>query len=269
MMIRDWAWKALCEKNPEQKALLALDGYSLLASFSGAIDTTRTCTTLPENQPGRPERPVLVPPGTVPRRSVNTLQGRAALVHAICHIEFNAMNLALDAVWRFDGMPHAFYRDWMQVACEEAQHFTLLSQHLARMGHTYGDFDAHDGLWEMCDKTAHDVLARMALVPRTLEARGLDATPLIQARLKKAASPDALAVVAILDTVLRDEIGHVAIGNHWYRVLCEQRQLEPVAHYAVLARAHQAPRLRAPFNLDARLLAGFQPEEMAALHAQA
>jgi uncharacterized ferritin-like protein (DUF455 family) len=194
-------------------------------------------------------------------------------VHAICHIEFNAINLALDAVWRFDGMPDRFYADWAQVAREEAQHFTLLRQHLRGMAAgsdgaprwDYGDFPAHDGLWEMCGKTADDVLARMALVPRTLEARGLDATPQIQAKLKQAGTSDALAAVAILDIILCDEVGHVAIGNHWYRYLCDQRQLDPVATYAELAQRYRAPPLRGPFNLEARVRAGFTAAEMQAL----
>ncbi|HUD31756.1 MAG TPA: ferritin-like domain-containing protein [Variovorax sp.] len=212
--------------------------------------------------PGRPERPQRVSATAVERRSPFTTDGRAALVHAICHIEFNAVNLALDAAWRYDGLPEAFYRDWLRVADEEAMHFTMLRDHLRTLGHDYGDFPGHDGLWSMCEKTKDDVIARMALVPRTLEARGLDATPLIQAKLERAGTPDALAAVAILDVILRDEVGHVAIGNRWYRWLCEREGIDPVAHYRVLYRLHDAPRLRAPFNLEARALAGFTDEEL-------
>ncbi len=215
--------------------------------------------------PGRPPLPRLIPPGEVPKRTPYTPEGRAALVHAICHIEFNAINLALDAVWRFDGMPEDFYRDWIRVAYEESRHFELLHQQLLAMGHRYGDFEAHDGLWEMCEKTADDITARMALVPRTLEARGLDATPLIQARLRKVGTPDALRTVEILDVILREEIGHVEIGNHWYRWLCERQGLEPVAHYKLLVARHRAPRLRPPFNVEARQAAGFSTEELAYL----
>jgi uncharacterized ferritin-like protein (DUF455 family) len=196
-----------------------------------------------------------------------SVEGRGALVHAICHIEFNAVNLALDAVWRYDGMPATYYADWVRVADEEARHFTLLRDHLRANGLDYGDFTGHDGLWAMCEKTAHDVVARMALVPRTLEARGLDATPLIQAKLRRVGTPDALAACAILDIILRDEVGHVAIGNHWYRWLCEREGLDPVSHYRMLYRRHEAPRLRAPFNLAARALAGFTPEELVELQA--
>jgi uncharacterized ferritin-like protein (DUF455 family) len=217
--------------------------------------------------PGRPERPLTVSAMDVGKRSPFTPDGRAALVHSICHIEFNAINLALDAVWRFDGLPEAYYRDWLRVADEEAQHFTLLHAHLQTLGFHYGDFTGHDGLWSMCEKTKHDVLARMALVPRTLEARGLDATPLIQAKLRRVATPDAHAAITILDLILRDEVGHVAIGNYWYRWLCARDGVDPIAHYRVLYRRHEAPRLKAPFNLEARARAGFTDEELADLAA--
>jgi uncharacterized ferritin-like protein (DUF455 family) len=219
--------------------------------------------------PGRPAKPALIDPGQVPTRSPFTPDGRAALIHAICHIEFNAINLALDAVWRFDGMPEAFYTDWLRVAAEEAYHFTLLRDHLRTLPHPghdtpwdYGDFEAHDGLWAMCDKTAHDITGRMALVPRTLEARGLDATPLIQAKLRKVGTPDALEAIAILDIILRDEVGHVAIGNHWYGWLCAQQGLDPIATYRKLARHYSAPRLKPPFNDAARKAAGFSQTEL-------
>ena len=217
--------------------------------------------------PGRPERPNLIHPSRVPTRSPHTLAGRAALLHAICHIEFNAINLALDAVWRFSNMPLDFYRDWMRVAFEESQHFHMLRQQLKTMSDggqawDYGDFDAHDGLWAMCEKTKDDILARMALVPRTLEARGLDATPIIQDKLTKVGSPDAVAICGLLDVILRDEVGHVAIGNHWYRWLCERQQLDPVAHYLTLVDQYDAPKLKPPFNHAARRRAGFTDVEI-------
>ena len=220
-----------------------------------------------QDVPGRPARPLRVSATEVGKRSPFTPEGRAALIHSICHIEFNAINLALDAVWRFDGMPEAYYRDWLRVAGEEALHFELLHAHLRTLGFGYGDFSGHDGLWAMCEKTAHDVLARMALVPRTLEARGLDATPLIQAKLRRVNTPDAHAAIAILDIILRDEVGDVAIGNHWYRWLCARAGVDPMAHYRVLYRRHEAPRLKAPFNLEARARAGFTDEELADLAA--
>jgi uncharacterized ferritin-like protein (DUF455 family) len=214
--------------------------------------------------PGRPLRPALVDPAAVPRRSPFTVEGRAALLHAVAHIEFNAINLALDAVWRFPGLPEAYYRDWLRVAAEEALHFTLLADHLATLGHGYGDFDAHDGLWSMAEKTAGDLTARMALVPRTLEARGLDATPPMKKRLLQAGDTRA---AEILDVILRDEIGHVAIGNRWSRWCCGRDRLDPLGHYAVLAARHGAPRLKPPFNLAARRAAGFDADELARLQA--
>ena len=258
MELRTGALKALLLADPVAKAAAARD---LFATPGLALDPA-TPMQAPADLPGRPPRPRLVPASTLPRRSPFTLGGRAALLHAVAHIEFNAINLALDAAWRFAGMPEAYYRDWLRVASEEALHFTLLREHLASLGHAYGDFDAHDGLWAMTERTAGDVTARMALVPRTLEARGLDATPPMQARLAKAG--DARAV-AILDIILRDEIGHVAIGNRWFRWLCEREGVDPLTHYAELARRHGAPRLKGPFNVEARIAAGFTPDEMDAL----
>jgi len=258
--MRTRAREALQLASPDAKCA------AVYALWAGQADWTYgPVQAAPGPLPGRPERPHLIAPGTVPKRSPYTPAGRAALVHAICHIEFNAINLALDAVWRFDDMPEDFYRDWMRVAHEEAQHFTMLHRELQTLGHAYGDFDAHDGLWEMCEKTAGDITARMALVPRTLEARGLDATPLIQARLRKVGTPDALRVVDCLDVILREEIGHVDIGNRWYRWLCQQQGLEPVAHYKSLVTQYRAPRLRPPFNTKARQAAGFSAEELAYL----
>ena len=215
--------------------------------------------------PGRPALPRLIDPGLVPQRSPYTTQGLGTLVHAICHIEFNAIHLGLDAVWQFSGMPVAFYADWLRVAHEECLHFAMLTEQLSTLGYAYGDFDAHDGLWEMCEKTRHDIVARMALVPRTLEARGLDATPLIQARLRKVATPQALAVCDKLDIILRDEIGHVDIVNRWYRWLCEQRGLDPVSLYGELVQRYEAPKLRPPFNEEARKRAGFTEVELSYL----
>ncbi len=223
--------------------------------------------------PGRPARPVLVERVTKPQRSPFTPDGLATLLHTVAHIEFNAINLALDAVWRFDGMPAAYYHDWARVAGEEALHFSLLRTHLQSLAGPgnqrwdYGDFAAHDGLWTVCAATAGDVLARMALVPRTLEARGLDATPLIQAKLRRVATPQALRAVEILEIILNDEIGHVAIGNRWYRWLCQQRGLDPVAHYRVLAARYDAPTPKPPFNAPARRQAGFTDEELQILLA--
>ncbi|MGA8863899.1 MAG: ferritin-like domain-containing protein [Gallionella sp.] len=212
--------------------------------------------------PGRPDKPELVPPLSVRRRSMITPEGRAILIHALAHIEFNAINLALDAVWRFAGMPREYYADWLKVADEEALHFSLLNWHLQGLGYAYGDFPAHNSLWDMAARTRHDIPARIALVPRTLEARGLDATPQVRAKLAQAGDT---AAAAILDIILDDEIGHVAIGNRWYNWLCEQRSLEPVASYARLAAEYRAPAMRGPFNLEARRAAGFSELELTEL----
>lgn len=184
------------------------------------------------------------------------------MIHALAHIEFNAINLALDAIWRFPGMPQAYYTDWLQVAAEEAQHFNMLAGHLGNLGYQYGDFPAHDGLWEMADKTRHDILARIALIPRTMEARGLDVSPGLRAKLAQAGDTDA---AAILDIILRDEIGHVRIGNRWFDWLCRQRDQEPADTYSALTGAYRMPALRGPFNLDARRAAGFTDEELVEL----
>jgi len=220
---------------------------------------------VPDGLPGRPARPALVEPRELQRRSMSTAQGRVVLLHALAHIEFNAINLALDAVWRFAGMPDAFYADWLKVAAEEGYHFSLLCKRLADYGHAYGDFPAHNGLWEMCERTSADVLARMALVPRVLEARGLDASPPIRARLKQAGDDES---AAILDIILRDEVGHVRIGNHWFRYLCEARGLDPHAVWLALAEQYRAPRMRGPFNFEARRSAGFDETELHTLAAQ-
>lgn len=269
MSVRQAARAALSLTSPTDKVHAVHALMQALAADRLRVDPDTSPQALQQAAnapvPGRPELPRLVAAQKVAQRSVHTLDGRAALLHAVVHIEFNAINLALDAVWRFSGMPETFYRDWLRVAEEEARHYTMLHDHLQQMGWQYGDFVAHNGLWEMCEKTADDITARMALVPRTLEARGLDATPLIQQRLRNVAARDAQITATLLDTILREEIGHVAIGNHWYHWLCGQQGLEPVAHYRTLLERHAAPRLKAPLNLDARQQAGFSPEELAYL----
>lgn len=209
--------------------------------------------------PGRPRKPELVPPREVRQRSMASTEGRAALIHALAHIEFNAINLALDAIWRYAGMPPEFYIDWLKVADEESLHFMLLSAHLQSLGFAYGDFNAHNSLWEMAEKTADDVLARMALVPRTLEARGLDATPGVRNKLSQVGD---LKAAEILDIILRDEIGHVDIGNRWYRWLCDRQGIESLSTYRELARRYKAPSLKGPFNREARRAAGFTELEL-------
>jgi uncharacterized ferritin-like protein (DUF455 family) len=249
----------------EQDAAAKADGVTALTQTwqAGGMSLDATALLHADCQiPGQPAKPPLVPPLAVRKRAMHTAEGRAVLIHALAHIEFNAINLALDVIWRFAGMPDAFYTDWLQVACEEALHFSLLTRHLQNLGYAYGDFLAHNSLWDMAEKTRHDVLARIALVPRTLEARGLDASPPLRAKLAQAGDMEA---AAILDIILRDEIGHVATGNRWYAWLCEQRGLEPVDTYAQLARQYEAPVLRGPYNLEARRAAGFSEQELLSL----
>jgi len=165
----------------------------------------------------------------------------------------------MQLIWRFADMPDEYYFDWLKVAAEEALHFSLLSSHLQSMGYVYGDFSGHDTLWEMVAKTQDDVLARMALVPRTMEARGLDAAPSTRNKLNQVGDA---AGAAIIDLILRDEIGHVAIGNRWFAYLCQQRNLDPIQCYADLTLRYKAPKLRAPFNMEARRAAGFSENEL-------
>ncbi len=253
------ALDALLLTHPQAK----VQAVAALWAAHGRFQTdTAAALAEPPGVPGRPSRPALVDPRRVPQRKLSTLQGRATLLHAVAHIEFNAIDLALDACWRFADLPVAYYIDWLRVAAEEAHHFTLLCEHLQHLGFAYGDFDAHDGLWQMAERTRHDVLARMALVPRILEARGLDVTPAMQQRLNQ--SGDARAA-DILGVILRDEVGHVAVGNHWYRWLCHRAGVDAVQEMARLMTLHRAPRLKLPLNTAARLRAGFTQIELDAL----
>lgn len=209
--------------------------------------------------PGRPDKPELIPPSQLKQRKLGSELGRATLIHAIAHIEFNAINLALDAVYRFREMPDDYYADWLKVASEEAYHFSLLEHRLHDMGYEYGDFSAHNGLWEMVLKTDHDVLIRMALVPRVLEARGLDVTPGMMARLEKTGDSE---TVDSLKIILRDEIGHVAIGSRWFKYCCGLQELEPEAQFRALLHDYMGGALRGPFYVEGRLQAGFSQDEI-------
>lgn len=213
---------------------------------------------LPYPHPGRPDRPELISPRDVPTRGLGTSEGRAALVHAVAHIEFNAINLALDASLRFVGMPVDYYNEWLSVAQDEARHFMMLRRRLQMLGRDYGDFSAHNGLWEAAQKTADDVLARMALVPRVLEARGLDVTPGMINRLREVGDHE---TVAVLQVILDEEVRHVAIGTKWFRWLCEQRNLDPGETFKCLLEEHGA-RIRPPINWAARQRAGFERSEI-------
>lgn len=216
----------------------------------------------PIGEPGRPAEPRLVPPAEVPQRALGTELGRVAMLHAVTHIEFNAINLAWDAVYRFRDLPEQYYSDWVRVADEEAYHFGLLRQRLRDMGHDYGDFPAHNGLWDMAVKTAFDPMIRMALVPRVLEARGLDVTPGIMQRLRHAGD---LESVAALEIILRDEVGHVEIGSRWFKYYCDQRGVDMEQTFRELIIRYYAGKLRGKFNYEARRQAGFSDSELQAL----
>lgn len=209
--------------------------------------------------PGHPHLPELVLPRDVPRRGLGSVEGRAALLHAIAHIEFNAINLACDAAQRFAGMPDAFYRDWISVAIDEARHFQLLQHRLAELGFAYGDFKAHNGLWEMAEKTEHSCLARMALVPRLLEARGLDVTP---GMIEKLRQLNDLPSVAVLEVILSEEIRHVAIGTYWFNYCCRLENKNPETEFIALLKGFAKGAVRGPFNVEARALSGFTAYEM-------
>ncbi|NJO14474.1 MAG: ferritin-like domain-containing protein [Thioploca sp.] len=209
--------------------------------------------------PGYPARLRLVPPREVPWRNLLTSEGQAALLHALTHIEFNAINLAWDAVYRFRDLPDDFYDDWVKVAQEEAYHFELLQQQLQQLGYQYGDFTAHNGLWDMAVKTTSDLLERMALVPRFLEARGLDATPTL---ITKFQSQGLTPIVAILKIILRDEIEHVAIGSRWFKFCCQARELNSEMTFQDLVTPYLKGRIKPPFNIEARLAAGFTQQDL-------
>lgn len=246
--------------NPGLAAFLETDPTRKCAAVAAlGLEPAPLCQTpaARPTTPGRPARPLLVHPRQVPTRGLGTTEGRAALCHAVAHIEFNAINLALDAALRFDGLPAGYYADWLSVAQDEARHFLLMRERLRQLGHDYGDFPAHDGLWQAAEKTAHDVLARMACVPRVLEARGLDVTPGMIHRLREVGDTE---TIAVLEVILREEVRHVEIGTRWFRWLCAERGLEPVSTFRDLLAEH-GMRLNPPFNATARAAAGFLPEE--------
>ena len=220
----------------------------------------------PLEKAGLPEKLQFDSAGKMPKRRLSTPEGRAIMLHAIAHIEFNAINLALDAVWRFREMPDAFIGDWLRVAAEEAQHFDMLAQRLASLGYEYGDFPAHASLWEMALRTDFDVLVRMALVPRVMEARGLDVTPAI---IEKFRHVQDFETMAVLQVIYDEEVGHVAIGNFWFKTLCQQRGLEPETTFIQLVRTHGQKILKLPFNQLARTQAGFSEFELTMLNSLA
>lgn len=255
----------LLTAEPSEKALLS--HQTATAWRSGSL--TATGSERPPPRPARPAHPALLPPGSVPRRRINTAPaGRIALLHAIAHIELNAIDLAWDILARFGataGLPRRFYDDWVSVAEEEAKHFMLLSGRLAEMGAAYGDLPAHDGLWEAAETTAHDLAARLAVVPLVLEARGLDVTPQMTARLRKAGDD---ASADILQIIHDEEIGHVAIGRRWFDHCCREAGRDPISTFHDLVRRHFRGSLKPPFNEASRDRAGLTADYYSPLAAE-
>ena len=254
------AWQVLQCRDPDEKIRLAQQVAEQWQAGELSLTGSQAVERLPI--PGRPDQPTLVSPQKMPRRSMNSQAGRNALIHAVTHIEFNAINLAWDAVYRFADMPKDFYSDWISVGLDEGRHFLMLRDYLRDNGSDYGELQAHNGLWEMAFKTDHDVLTRMALVPRVLEARGLDVTPGMLTKLESAG--DARAVEH-LQLILREEIGHVRIGSRWYHYCCKQRGVEPQSHFRELVKTYMSGLPRGPLNIEARLMAGFEEDELAYL----
>ncbi|PBJ82665.1 hypothetical protein CMZ84_11025 [Lysobacteraceae bacterium NML93-0399] len=252
-------------RDPDDKVALTAAYAARFAAGALPLDPDAPAPE-PIRMPGRPEHPKLVHPRDLPRRGFGSIEGRAAFIHAIAHIELNAIDLGWDAVYRFRDMPADYYADWVSVASDEARHFTMLRTRLRALGFHYGDFDAHNGLWEMCEKTAHDGMARMALVPRVLEARGLDVTPGMIVKLRSLGDPE---TVAILEVILEEEVAHVAAGSRWFRWFCERRGVQPESTFRELLSDYARAVLHGPFNIDARAAAGFSEEELAALQAVA
>lgn len=204
------------------------------------------------DRPARPAAPTLLAPQNVPRRRINRgTAGRIALLHALCHIELNAVDLAWDIIVRFadQDLPKAFYDDWVKVAMEEARHFQLLSERLGDFGAAYGDLPAHDGLWDAAQETRHDLAARLAIVPMVLEARGLDVTPAMIDKLRDVEDGDS---ADILEVIYREEIGHVRIGKRWFAYICSRQDQEPETYWRNLVTRHFRGDLKPPFNVPAR-----------------
>ena len=258
------AYEVLMLKQPLQKCQAMHELFQSWKDHPEQFTFTDSNTSIETiENPGRPDKPELVSPKVLAKRALHTHEGRCVLMHAIAHIEFNAINLALDAVYRFRDQPQAFYGDWLQVADDEARHFAMVLGYLHKHDINYGDYPAHNGLWEMVLKTGHDIVDRMALVPRVLEARGLDVSPAMIAKLKQAGDESA---ADILKVIYHDEIGHVEVGSRWFYFHCEQRSLAPQETFLKLIDRYMQGNLRGPFNEAARLKAGFLQEEIASLN---
>ena len=251
---------ALLATDPTQKCVLTQTLHQAAEAGELQWDTDAPC--LDFARAGQPDKPVLVDPKQVKPRRMATPEGYAALLHAVAHIEFNAINLALDAAYRFRHIAPEFQLDWLRVAAEEAQHFCLMRERLQAHGFDYGDFEAHNHLWDMAYKTAYDPLLRMALVQRVLEARGLDVTPAMRAKIEQKGDAETCKV---LDIIYRDEVGHVKVGNDWYHCLCQQRGLDALSVFKQLIQRYDLFLFRGHLNIEARERAGFSAFELSLL----
>ena len=243
---------------------IKLTRQTALLWHNGALGIGGAIGQRPPDRPGRPAHPVLVPPNRLKKRSIRSERGRIALLHAIAHIELNAIDLAWDIVARFadpvkgaaPAMPRSFFDGWTRVALEEAKHFSLLRKRLADLDSHYGALEAHDGLWEAAQSTGHDLTARLAIVPLILEARGLDITPSLLDQVEQVGDDDSAQIFKI---IYRDELGHVAVGAKWFRYLCLKQGLEPAGTFQQMVRQYFRGPLKPPFNDFARCRAGLTP----------
>jgi uncharacterized ferritin-like protein (DUF455 family) len=251
------AEQCLYERSIERK--LTVTERALELQQAGRLSFRSGAQPHPISETAFPERPELVDPRELPRRSPASTKGTIALLHSLAHIELYAIHLAWDILYRFREMPEAFYSDWLQVAGEEVLHFRLLRQRLQTLDSDYGRLPAHRGLWEIAEETADDLLARLALVPRYMEARGLDVTPAMIEKFRRLGDADS---AAILMRIFDDEIGHVAIGDRWFRFLCTQRGLSVEATYFEVLQQRLRGSIRGPFNVEARKAAGFSDREI-------
>ncbi|WP_031432788.1 ferritin-like domain-containing protein [Methylomarinum vadi] len=250
------AW-CLQRKDVDEK--IALTHHALESANTGRLSFASVDDVLPIDHVVFPGRPQLLAPKAMPQRKLSTREGKAAFFHALAHIEFVAIYLAWDIIYRFRGLPEQFYRDWLRVADEEAQHFAMLRQHLSVLGIDYGDLPAHSGLWDHAVDTAANLLARLALVPRCLEARGLDVTPAMIDKFKQMGDQTS---VTILARILEDEIGHVSLGSYWFKFFCRQQGRDPKESYRVLLGKYFKGKPKGPFNREMRIIAGFSNEEI-------
>jgi len=255
--IFDFAGSCLFDAGLEQK--LALTGQARCLLEDKRLSFRDAGEVLPISNTVFPGKPLLLPPRDMPRRRLDTLAGKAAFFHALAHIEFVAIYLAWDIVYRFRGLPEGFYSDWLRIAAEEAEHFSLIRNHLRGLGVDYGDLPAHRGLWTHAEDTSGDILARLAVVPRCMEARGLDVTPAMIAKLQDL---DDQAGVAILTRIYQDEIGHVERGSYWFKRLAGQQGRDPEQTYRELILGYYKGKPKGPFNREVRIIAGFSNTEI-------